>query len=255
MQQTRWIPNSPRCPIRWDNYTVLSSLHPSDLAPNLLVGTEVEVASDVELGANVVIHDRVTIREGARIDIGAVLGRISMLNRRSRSSPDEGAPTLIDVNATVCVYAVVTAGSQLGPHSLLGDLAHLREGARLGTDTVVGTACGIGRDVRIGDRTRMQNQCVVGPGALIEEDCFLGPGVQLLTGRTMNGSDRRPPPVLRRGCQIGAGAMVMSGVEVGEGAVVGAGAVVTADVDPGGKVMGMPARVMTPSLAEVRQLG
>jgi acetyltransferase-like isoleucine patch superfamily enzyme len=233
----------------------LASLIPSSLAPNLLIGTEVEIAGSVEIGANVVVHDRVTIERGARVDDGAVLGRITTLNRRSRSPSPEAGPTLIEADATVCVYAVVAAGARMGPNSLLGDHAHIRAGVRLGTDTVVGAACGIGSDVRIGDRTRMQNQCVVGPGSAIGEDCFLGPGVQLLTGRSMNGSERRPPPVLRSGCQIGAGAKVMSGVEIGEGAVVGAGAVVTADVDPGMTVMGVPARAETATLAEIAQLG
>ena len=69
----------------------------------------------------------------------------------------------------------------------------------------------VGRDVVIGDRTRLQNHCVVGRETVIEEDCFLGPGVTLLTGRTMSDSERKPPPILRRGCQIGAGAMIMPG--------------------------------------------
>jgi acetyltransferase-like isoleucine patch superfamily enzyme len=101
----------------------------------------------------------------------------------------------------------------------------------------------------------MQNHCVLGPGAIIEEDCFLGPGVCLLTGRTMNGAARRPPPILRRGCQIGAGAKIMSGVEIGEEAIVGAGAVVTGDVVPGATVRGVPARPASSAPGEVAQLG
>jgi acetyltransferase-like isoleucine patch superfamily enzyme len=54
---------------------------------------------------------------------------------------------------------------------------------------------------------------------------------------------REDPPVLRRGCHIGAGAKVLPGVEVGEGAVVGAGAVVVEDVGPSARVKGVPARI------------
>jgi acetyltransferase-like isoleucine patch superfamily enzyme len=100
----------------------------------------------------------------------------------------------------------------------------------------------------------MQNQCVVGPETIIEEDCFLGPGAQLLTGRRMTRSDRMPPPVVRRGAQIGAGAMVMPGVEVGAEAIVGAGALVTADVPGGAIVRGIPARSAA-ALAEIAQDG
>ncbi len=52
------------------------------------------------------------------------------------------------------------------------------------------------------------------------------------------------PVVLRRGCYLGAGCLVLPGVTVGERAVVGAGAVVTRDVPPGKLVVGVPARVV-----------
>jgi acetyltransferase-like isoleucine patch superfamily enzyme len=52
------------------------------------------------------------------------------------------------------------------------------------------------------------------------------------------------PVVLRRGCYLGAGCVVLPGVTVGERAVVGAGAVVTKDVPAGKVVVGVPARVV-----------
>jgi acetyltransferase-like isoleucine patch superfamily enzyme len=58
----------------------------------------------------------------------------------------------------------------------------------------------------------------------------------------MGALERLEPPVLRSGCQIGAGARILPGVEIGEGAVVGAGAVVIGDVPASARVMGVPAR-------------
>lgn len=52
------------------------------------------------------------------------------------------------------------------------------------------------------------------------------------------------PVALRRGCYIGAGALLLPGVTIGERAVVGAGAVVTRDVPPGTIAVGVPARVV-----------
>lgn len=52
------------------------------------------------------------------------------------------------------------------------------------------------------------------------------------------------PIVLRRGCYLGAGCMILPGVTVGEKAVVGAGAVVTRDVPAGKVAVGVPARVV-----------
>lgn len=52
------------------------------------------------------------------------------------------------------------------------------------------------------------------------------------------------PVCFRRGCYIGAGALILPGVTVGEGAVVAAGAVVTRDVPAHKVVAGVPARVL-----------
>jgi acetyltransferase-like isoleucine patch superfamily enzyme len=52
------------------------------------------------------------------------------------------------------------------------------------------------------------------------------------------------PVVLKRGCYVGACALLLPGVTVGERAVVAAGAVVTRDVPPGTIVAGVPARIV-----------
>lgn len=57
------------------------------------------------------------------------------------------------------------------------------------------------------------------------------------------------PVVLRRGCYLGAGCLVLPGVTVGERAVVAAGAVVTRDVPAGTVVGGVPARVIKDATA------
>ena len=49
--------------------------------------------------------------------------------------------------------------------------------------------------------------------------------------------------MLRTGCSIGSGAVVLPGMTVGESAMVGAGAVVTRDVPPYAIVVGNPARI------------
>ena len=43
---------------------------------------------------------------------------------------------------------------------------------------------------------------------------------------------------------VGAGARLLPGVRIGDGATVGAGAVVLNDVEPGGRVGGVPARYL-----------
>lgn len=50
--------------------------------------------------------------------------------------------------------------------------------------------------------------------------------------------------VLKRGCSIGTGSVVMPGVTIGEGAIVGAGSVVTKNVPAWTIVAGNPAKVI-----------
>ena len=50
------------------------------------------------------------------------------------------------------------------------------------------------------------------------------------------------PPVVRQGASIGAGSVVLCGIEIGEKAMIGAGSVVTKDVPAGELWLGNPAR-------------
>lgn len=220
----------------------LASLRLSDRAPNLLLGDDVAIADDVEIGPNVVIHDGVTVAAGARLEHGVVLGRVGQVGRRSRTVPGPPGPTLVGRGVTICPFSIVDADVRIGDHAYLGDRVSLRPGVRIGVDASIGGATFLGRGVEVGDRVRTQNACMIGPGVVIEQDAFLAATVHAITGRTMSASPRRPPPVFRRNCQVGCGAMIMPGVEIGEGAVVGANAVVTDDVPAGVTVTGMPAR-------------
>src|SRR5262249_33254427 len=117
----------------------------------------------------------------------------------------------------------------------------------------------IGRDafidegVVIGDRVKIQNGALVYHGVTVEDGVFIGPNAILTNDRfpraiTATGELARAddwtvsPIVLRHGCSIGAGAVVVAGVEVGRFATGGAGAGVTRDVTAYARVVGTPAR-------------
>ena len=143
---------------------------------------------------------------------------------------------------------MVVAGASIGERCVVADQAHVRERTTIGDESVVGRGASVENDVRLGARVRMQTGAYVTAWSVVEDDVFLAPGVLLTNDPT---AGRRPADMelrgatLRRACRIGAGAVLLPGVEVGEEAFVAAGAVVTRDVPAGALVMGVPARVVS----------
>lgn len=107
---------------------------------------------------------------------------------------------------------------------------------------------------RIGDRVWIGPQSYLDARDLVlEDDVGWGPGAKVLgsehTGLPVEvpiiRTDLEIRPVrVRRGADVGTGAVLLPGVTVGEGAIVGAGAVVTHDVPDFAIVAGVPARVI-----------
>lgn len=93
-----------------------------------------------------------------------------------------------------------------------------------------------------------------GAGITIEDHVLVGSGVHIYTQNHAFSDPQTPiidqghepsqAVVLRKGCWIGANAVILPGVEVGENAVVGAGSIVTRSVPPRSVVGGNPASVI-----------
>jgi acetyltransferase-like isoleucine patch superfamily enzyme len=220
-------------------------VHPSDLAPGLMLGHDVELGSDLELGGNVVIHSGTVIGDGCEIQDGAVLGKRPRFGKLSSAKRDSLEPLIVEAGCVVCSGAVVYAGTRLGEKVIIGDQAHVRERATIGTETVIGRASAIDNDVTIGSGVRVQSNCYLTAYSTVEDNVFIAPGVVTTNDDTMG---RHPADyqlrgsTFRRACRVGGGTVLVPGVEIGEEAFVAAGAVVCDDVPPRAVVMGVPAR-------------
>ncbi len=220
-------------------------LRASDRAPGLAMADDVVLPHDVEIGANVVIHAGTAIGSGVRIQDGAVLGKPVSLGVRSSAAREDPPPLVIGDGATVCSGAVLVAGAAVGPGVLIGDQVYVRERSAVGEGSTVGRGSAIENDVAIGARVRIQTGCYVTAFSEVEDDVFLAPCVttanDMTAGRRAAGEPLRGPR-LRRACRVGAGAVLLPGIEVGEEAFVGAGSVVTRDVAARSVTFGSPAR-------------
>lgn len=113
----------------------------------------------------------------------------------------------------VASRALVWPDLQAGENTLIYEGANVQPFARIGANTILRNACNIGHHAVIGEHAFLAAHSVVGGGATVGERCFLG----------LNST-------------------VRDGVTVAPGCVVAAGALVTADTEPDGLYIGVPAR-------------
>ncbi len=144
------------------------------------------------------------------------------------------------------VYRDVDPTATFGAGSFVWSFTVIEGDVTIGADCVVGSHCFIGRGTKIGDGVRIQTGVFIPRNATIEDGVFIGPNVTFTDDkhpRAGNHNYTAQPPIVRAGASIGAGAVVLPGIEIGENAVIAAGAVVTHDVPADCMVKGIPARV------------
>ena len=128
---------------------------------------------------------------------------------------------------------------------------------RVGEGAIIGRGCLISAKYAplvIGPRASIGADCVffasarleIGADTLLAAQCFVGGGKYAVHGRTdlpiAAQVEPRQGVVIGEDCWLGAGVIVIDGVQIGRGSVVAAGAVVTHDVEPFSVMAGVPAR-------------
>jgi acetyltransferase-like isoleucine patch superfamily enzyme len=107
----------------------------------------------------------------------------------------------------------------------------------------------------IGNNTWIGQNCYFhsGGGLEIGEAIGIGPDVKILSSSHMDNNINKPvlfhplifeKVVLKNGCDIGIGTIILPGVIIGEGVIIGAGAVVVESIPDYCVAVGVPARVI-----------
>jgi sugar O-acyltransferase (sialic acid O-acetyltransferase NeuD family) len=103
--------------------------------------------------------------------------------------------------------------------------------AEIGLNVFVGANCTISFNSKISSNTRIYRDVSIGHDVTVGSFCYVAPGVTIAGLACIQDS-----------VFIGAGSILINGVNVGKGASVGAGSLVTRDVRGLSLVMGSPAR-------------
>jgi acetyltransferase-like isoleucine patch superfamily enzyme len=119
--------------------------------------------------------------------------------------------------------------------------------AVIGRDCNICSHCLIENDVIIGDRVTVKSGVQLWDGLRVGDNVFIGPNVSFandLFPRSRQKPEQFLVTTIHYGASIGAGAVVLPGLEIGRNAIVGAGAVVTRSVPPNAVVVGNPAKIV-----------
>lgn len=141
----------------------------------------------------------------------------------------------------------VVESNNIGNGTMVWHFAHVRKGAKIGKNCVIGKGVYIDEAVEIGKGIKIQNFVSIYKGVRIEDEVLIGPAVTFtndLYPRAFSwGGDKITLTEVRKGASIGANSTIVCGVTIGCYAMIGAGSVVTKDVPPFGLVYGNPAEL------------
>jgi acetyltransferase-like isoleucine patch superfamily enzyme len=182
----------------------------------------------------------VKVGRGTHVDEFCVLGKVG------RDVP-AGTPTHVGRDGIVRSHSVIYAGVHIGDRFQCGHGVLIREYTVIGHDCSVGSSCIVEFKVTLGNGVRLHSQCFVPEHTVLEDGCWLGPGVTITNSRyPASGRSKRTlePVRVEAGARLGARVTILPGVRVGAGALVGAAALVTHDIPAGTVAVGSPARVV-----------
>jgi len=213
-----------------------------------------EIGSDVSLGHNVVIKEGTKIGNSVVIQDYSVIGKQPLRSKRSIFKTDKVyKPAVIGNECLIGAYAVVYTGTELANNVRVADSAQVREDVKIGEYTIIGRCCTVENLCTIGRKCKLETNSYITAYSVLEDFCFIAPGVITTNdnylGRTEERFKHFKGVTVRRGGRLGAGSVILPGLEIGEDAIVAAGSVVTRNVPAKQVFAGIPAKYFrdTPS--------
>lgn len=133
------------------------------------------------------------------------------------------------------------------------DFSKVREGASIGSNTIIGDFVYIDINVKVGKNCKIQNASMLYDPCVLHDGVFIGPGVVLTndhnprailpTGKKKVSLDWEKAGVeILSGASIGANSVCIAPIKIGRWSMIGAGSVITKDVPDFAIIVGNPGR-------------
>jgi acetyltransferase-like isoleucine patch superfamily enzyme len=158
-----------------------------------------------------------------------------------------GEETVIGDNAVIRSHTVIYAGNRIGRNFTTGNKANIRELNTIGDNVSIGTLSVVEYRVTIGSGARIHTQVFIPEYTVLEEDCWIGPNAVItndLFPQSPKDKKRLDPVTVKRRAKIGANVTICPGVIVGENTLIGSGSVVTKNAESNSIYAGNPARLL-----------
>lgn len=217
------------------------------LGHNCVIMEDVVIGNNCLIGHNVVIHKGSVIGDNVRIDDNVIIGKTPLSSPRSIFKVAQNLePAHIGSFCQIGANVVIYAQCKIGERNLIADLATIRENVKIGMLNIIGRNVAIENFVEIGDRNKFETNSYITAYSVVEDYCFVAPGVITSNDNYMARDQERfehfKGITMRSGSRIGANATILPGKVIEPDGMVAAAAVVTKDVPAARIVVGSPAK-------------
>jgi UDP-2-acetamido-3-amino-2,3-dideoxy-glucuronate N-acetyltransferase len=135
---------------------------------------------------------------------------------------------------------------KIGQDTFIWQFSVILESAQIGNNCNINCHVFIENNVIIGDNVTVKSGVYIWDGITIKDNVFIGPNVTFTNDKHPR-SKRFPTEfqktILHNNASIGAGAIILGGVQIGSYAMVGAGSLVTKNIPDRALVYGSPASI------------
>lgn len=212
---------------------------------NVQIGVNVKLKGEIVFGNNVKISDNVIIYPNVIIKDNSFIGPRCIIGEPTLDYYNKNdhifKSTIIGKGSIIRSDTIIYENNKIGDELQTGHNTIIRDGTTIGNKCSIGTHTELQPNVNIGNYVRIHSKVMVGELTSIEDFVLIYPYV-IIT------NDRFPPMgdlkgvTIRKFAQIGAGSLILPGVEIGENAIVGTMTMVKRDVKPERVISGVPGR-------------